>query len=396
MVPEPGGAQAGAVSSTPPAAGGTPAPPHAPPEPAAGPTRDGPRVTREEVRDLGRLRRSVDEAKIAGVAAGLARHLDIDPIIVRVALVVLVFFGGAGLFLYFAAWLLVPEEHSTQQPLGLDDRSRSIALVGTGLLAGLAAIGDWAGAFWLPWPIVIVGLLVLMFLDRSRRRRPVPAAPSGEGYDASYEPQRDPRRRGPVLLWFALALIATGVGVLGVVDVSGVDVVGSAYPALTLAITAAMLLLGAFWGRAGGLVLVGLLAALATALATAGGDWESERAEHAPTSALEVRDGYRQGAGELFVDLSRVGDVDALGGRTLRLEGGIGRIEVVAPDGIDVRVRGTVGGPGELSLFGDRSSGFEISDDGFLDSAEPGAPLTIEVELGVGEVVVREQDRSAP
>ena len=70
----------------------------------------GPRVTRDEIRDLGRLRRSRDDRKIAGVAGGLARHLDIDPIIVRVALVVLIFFGGAGLLIYGAGWLLVPEE----------------------------------------------------------------------------------------------------------------------------------------------------------------------------------------------------------------------------------------------------------------------------------------------
>ena len=61
---------------------------------------------------------------MAGVAGGLARHLDIDPIIVRVALVVLVFFGGSGLLLYAAGWLLVPEEGTNDQPLGLDERSR--------------------------------------------------------------------------------------------------------------------------------------------------------------------------------------------------------------------------------------------------------------------------------
>ncbi|HET9423669.1 MAG TPA: PspC domain-containing protein, partial [Nocardioides sp.] len=73
----------------------------------AGPD-DGPRVTRDEVRDLGRLRRSRHDRKIAGVAGGLARHLDVDPIILRVALVVLIFFGGAGLLIYGAGWLLVP------------------------------------------------------------------------------------------------------------------------------------------------------------------------------------------------------------------------------------------------------------------------------------------------
>ena len=54
-----------------------PARSEAPPQPPPG---DGPRVTRDEVRDLSRLRRSRDDRKIGGVAGGLARHLDIDPI----------------------------------------------------------------------------------------------------------------------------------------------------------------------------------------------------------------------------------------------------------------------------------------------------------------------------
>ena len=49
---------------------------------------------------------------LAGVAAGLARYFDLDPAVVRVALVVLVFLGGIGVPLYVAAWLLVPEEGS--------------------------------------------------------------------------------------------------------------------------------------------------------------------------------------------------------------------------------------------------------------------------------------------
>ena len=72
-------------------------------------------MTRDEIRDLGRLRRSRDDRKIAGVAGGLARHLDVDPIILRVALVVLVFFGGAGLLIYGAGWLLVPEEETERR-----------------------------------------------------------------------------------------------------------------------------------------------------------------------------------------------------------------------------------------------------------------------------------------
>ena len=77
-------------------------------------------------------------------------------------------------------------------------------------------------------------------------------------YSTGYVKPRNPRKRGPILFWFTLALIATGVGTLGIIDVSGTSVPDAAYPALALALTGAMLLLGAFWGRAGGLIFIGL------------------------------------------------------------------------------------------------------------------------------------------
>src|SRR5215203_1294215 len=56
-----------------------------------------------------RLVRSRRDRWVAGVCGGLAEHFRIDPIIVRVATVALVFAGGAGLLLYLAGVLLVPE-----------------------------------------------------------------------------------------------------------------------------------------------------------------------------------------------------------------------------------------------------------------------------------------------
>ena len=251
----------------------TPPPAVSRPDPAGRPT-SGPRVSRDEMKDLGRLRRSVTDRHIAGVAGGIARHLDIDAIIVRVALVVGVFFGGAGLLLYVGAWLLVPEEGTDDEPLGLDQRSRSMALAGVGILALLAAVGDWAGAFWFPWPIAIVAAIVVWFLHRKERNASRPR--TGYGYteptyaeppyaEPTYaepatprrrtrrpptprrghptyarEPRRprNPRKRGPKLFLFTLALIALAEGVLGVVDLAGCPVADSAYPALALGITA--------------------------------------------------------------------------------------------------------------------------------------------------------------
>lgn len=56
------------------------------------------------------FRRRRDGRLVAGVAAGLADYLEVDPTIVRLGLVALTLLGGAGVPLYAAAWLLVPEQ----------------------------------------------------------------------------------------------------------------------------------------------------------------------------------------------------------------------------------------------------------------------------------------------
>lgn len=58
------------------------------------------------------LRRPHDRAMLAGVAAGLADYFCVDVTLVRIGLVALSFLGGAGVPLYVAAWLLIPEEGS--------------------------------------------------------------------------------------------------------------------------------------------------------------------------------------------------------------------------------------------------------------------------------------------
>jgi phage shock protein PspC (stress-responsive transcriptional regulator) len=57
-----------------------------------------------------RLERKLEGRWIAGVCAGLADYLGIDANLIRVALAVLVLFGGFGALAYVLAWALVPEE----------------------------------------------------------------------------------------------------------------------------------------------------------------------------------------------------------------------------------------------------------------------------------------------
>jgi phage shock protein C len=56
-----------------------------------------------------RLYRSRKERMIAGICGGVAEYFGIDPVIVRIVALVLLF-GGPGLPVYLILWLIVPEE----------------------------------------------------------------------------------------------------------------------------------------------------------------------------------------------------------------------------------------------------------------------------------------------
>lgn len=58
------------------------------------------------------LYRPLDGRLVAGVAAGIARYLDLDVTVVRLAFAVLALVGGIGVPLYVAGYLLMPAEDS--------------------------------------------------------------------------------------------------------------------------------------------------------------------------------------------------------------------------------------------------------------------------------------------
>jgi phage shock protein C len=61
---------------------------------------------------------------LAGVGAGIAQYLGVDVTVVRIVLAVLTIAGGAGLPIYLAGWLLIPEEGAEQSIAGEFIQSR--------------------------------------------------------------------------------------------------------------------------------------------------------------------------------------------------------------------------------------------------------------------------------
>lgn len=376
------------------------------------------RVNTENLRDFSQLRRSVTDRKIAGVAGGLGRHLNIDPTILRVAFVVLCFFGGAGFVLYGAAWLLVPEDGRTEAAVTTNATTRNALLIGAAVVAGLLLVGDSWGGFWFPWPLAVIALIVFaVLMNRENKmntqdpsmntQNPLPWSgaepasgdttalpPTQQHYQPTqpeYQAPMPEPDRGPQLFWVTVALVAIAVGVLGLYDVSGGSVVDAAYPALALTVVGAMLVLGAWVGRAGGLVFLGIVAAIAlaiTSLVTT--DFTGERTIDAtPTGAAQVQDRYQVPAGSIELDLTDVSDLEALDGRTIDLEANAGEIVVIVPEDLDVEVTADVSIAGEATVFGQQTSGPDVHIERRQAAGSDAPDLELDIQLLVGTIDVR-------
>jgi phage shock protein PspC (stress-responsive transcriptional regulator) len=152
-----------------------------------------------------RFVRSRTDRVIGGVAAGLADYMNADTALVRIAWALLIpLTGGAALLAYIVAWIVVPEGTdapvagtSTQGVDGTDPALGDAGSVSTspatlttepragrdnraGLVVGigLVLVGLWfllreylPDFDWsLVWPIVLIGVGVLILVGVSRRR----------------------------------------------------------------------------------------------------------------------------------------------------------------------------------------------------------------------------------
>src|SRR2546429_2415168 len=93
-----------------------------------------------------RLERRADGRLVGGVCGGLAEHLGLEAIIVRIAFAVLIS-AGVGVVAYAALWLLVPQR---DEPARRDWRQLAAYAA---LLAGLSLFTWGYGALnWAVWP----------------------------------------------------------------------------------------------------------------------------------------------------------------------------------------------------------------------------------------------------
>jgi phage shock protein C len=136
-----------------------PGPPGPEPDPAAAPQR---------------LVRSRSERVVAGVCGGIGRYLGVDPVLLRIAFIVLALANGLGVIAYVVAWVAIPEERPGQQPATAREPRREtgrLVLGGSLVVLGLVLLLDRLAPDLdeLFWPVAVVAVGVAIMLVGLRR-----------------------------------------------------------------------------------------------------------------------------------------------------------------------------------------------------------------------------------
>jgi phage shock protein PspC (stress-responsive transcriptional regulator) len=303
-------------------------------------TQSHPRLMSEHTTDIPeirRLQRSRSDRMLAGVSGGLARYFEIHPAVFRVGFVVLTLLGGAGILIYAAAALVIPDEgkeDSIATAALRNRRDRPWPLIGLGLLAVAGAIllsraelrpdADW----W--WLFLLAGALILWFTRH-------PAA--GPTPDAKELAAADSRRLRRVVRTLAI-------------------VVASLLTLVLVAVAVFMAVFNVHIGRGIG-----------------------ER-DYVVTSMQELRDEYRLGIGSLELDLSRL---ELPAGEThLETSVDVGDLEVIIPAGVALSGHADADA-GRVEVLGNVDDGRNAD----IDLIQTGdRVLVLDAHVGAGSVRV--------
>ena len=139
----------------------------------------------ETVKDFwaSRPRRPHSGRKVAGVAAGIGYRYGIDPVVVRIALVVTTIFGGFGLTFYLLAWLFLPGESDDVSGFeSLIGRGRSSVSPAFAVVLAVLTVVSAGGTFSATWFdggglisfALIATALYLLHRSRGHLNRPAP------------------------------------------------------------------------------------------------------------------------------------------------------------------------------------------------------------------------------
>ena len=324
-----------------------------------------------------RLLRSRSDRMIFGVAGGLGRYFDVDPVIVRIAFGVSLFFGGLGALAYLALAIFVPSEEGGPAPV---ERNKSLMIAAIAIAVLVVAPITGAGLFWTGgsfgalWLLLPIGAGLGVYAVLRERGTPVTAG----------------RVFGAIVIVFA--------AILGLIVIASIGAflaaIGEGVVIASLILAAGVaIVIGAFFGGVRWLIAPALALALGVGVASAADlDFEGGvgQRHYTPTSLSAIpADGYRLGVGELKIDTR---DLDWSKRQVVHLDAslGVGELEVLTPENVCVEVDAHAGA-GHMAVTGHQSDGVDVDlDQATGASATP--RLVLDADIDVGELKVTNSD----
>jgi phage shock protein C len=147
--------------------------------------KKNPDTKQEEIK---RLYRSRQDKVIAGVCGGIGEYFSIDPVWVRIVMVLLIFAGGLGILLYLLLWILVPEnpnqgitkkteaEHLASNVVEKLEKKRKkdtgllilgSVLIVLGVVFLFQSLFSWF-SFHYVWPLLLIAVGFILLIRRDR------------------------------------------------------------------------------------------------------------------------------------------------------------------------------------------------------------------------------------
>jgi phage shock protein PspC (stress-responsive transcriptional regulator) len=284
-----------------------------------------------------RLERSRSDRMLAGVSGGLASYFDIHPAFFRVGFVVLTLLGGAGIVIYLAAALVMPDqgkEDSVVSAALRNRRDRPWPLIGIGLLAaaGLILLSHatlWPGGD--AWIVLLIAGAAILWITRQGK--------ADATTDAKQLATRDSRRIRRFFVGLAVAIASL----------------------VALVLVAA--------------------AVFAAVVHVHVGRGVGERTYNV-AGIQDLRDNYRLGIGKMVLDLS---DVQFPADQTqVNARVDVGRLDVIVPPDVALRVHGDTQF-GDVNLLGDISDGHDVERSVEQDGKRV---LVLDAHVGAGSLRV--------
>jgi phage shock protein PspC (stress-responsive transcriptional regulator) len=366
-----------------------------------------------------RFERRADDKVVGGVCSGLGAYFDIDPLWFRIGFVVVSLSGALGVILYLAAWALMP---MPGEPSAMQRKGAPITLIGAALLIAsavmflplLGALMNFVsmpfGRFGFNYPVIdyfpgpaflalgLIAIGVVLLRQRDEGRGPLapsasPATVDGEtqpdtatdretttpmAYTPAYQPTRVRRDRS-ALSAFIIAAVLLIVGTAAVVssaELANIDV--GQLAALALFIIGIGLIVGAWWGRARLMIVLGIFLIPIVLAASVidfpltgaiGGGYMS------PHTADELHD-LDYTVGDIQLDLSEYRFEEAVTEVDVRM--GVGVLQVTIPKQVHAVIAVDIRS-GDARVFQVDESGADIS---FRTTAgDPDAAKTLKINI---------------